>query len=484
MIHTKKTNSNLVLKSIFYLYILSFPLELLPVFLPIKTFFGPSAAISNSMLVCALGLVFSLVTIGPKTKIPSYITHTTLGVILLCASSFLMSAFLTPALGVLWGETPFDCIIPRCIFQILIPIVLLYNFYCFQLVSKKELINLFFAYSTLMLITGYVQFAMILGLPLSGLYDSLNIFEILKDSKTIISMERIPSLTDEPSYLASDLGTLIFPFLCACNLSNIKKKLSWIHLVLYLPIVYWSKSSTLIVVVLSNVLMWIYLKMMKNESKGSGVNKPLIFTLAFIFAVVLMFLFYNIPVIRSAIFKTTDTENLSTAYRYSTVVNDILVFLKYPLLGCGNGIQGFFYNENCPDWAYFSYETQASLSGANGVLNGGAFVPATISGYGILGIILVSLFIHQGFKLIRNKREEIGFLYHMYVIGIVAFLVNGIAAVSIDGSFHEMFILSLPLCTYSEKITETKTTVDNNSSLRNKKYLKPSGRFGNLKRSI
>ena len=281
----------------------------------------------------------------------------------------------------------------------------------------------------MMLIVAYVQLFMIWGLPIAGIYDSLDFFRILTGSRVVLT-GRVMSVAGEPSYLASDLGTVIFPFLCTCNIMNIKKRLTWLHIVLYIPIIYWTKSSALFMVVAAIVLAWIYYKFLTKSHNKSNMDKPIIIILAVTMLLIIISCVYNIPIVKDTFDKVFDTNNMSTAFRYSTVINDIKIFFRYPLLGCGNGIQGFFYNENCPDWAYFSYETQNSLNGYNGVLNGGAFFPAYISGFGIFGLILLFLFLRKCIKIASSHRKKMGFLYYMYMMGLIAFLINGTVNVS------------------------------------------------------
>lgn len=69
--------------------------------------------------------------------------------------------------------------------------------------------------------------------------------------------------------------------------------------------------------------------------------------------------------------KLVDKENMSTAMRVSTIINDMRILSQHPITGVGNGMQGYWYSENVPDWCKLSYEVENLLNGKAGIANGG-----------------------------------------------------------------------------------------------------------------
>jgi hypothetical protein len=139
--------------------------------------------------------------------------------------------------------------------------------------------------------------------------------------------------------------------------------------------------------------------------------------------------------------KVSDTDNMSTVFREASVRNNEKVFLKYPILGIGNGLQGYYIKENLELYAYKSEETKNVLEGKTGVPAGGSFFTSYISAYGLVGITLLILFIYMSINRINKKSE----LYYIYIIGGVGFLVLSLMSLGIQGNYPAIFILSIPL---------------------------------------
>ena len=131
--------------------------------------------------------------------------------------------------------------------------------------------------------------------------------------------------------------------------------------------------------------------------------------------------------------------------RASTVINDFKVFTDFPIAGVGDGNQGFFYEENQPSWTLASDEV-SSLIRTHTIPNGGGnFFPAYISAYGIIGILVLALFVINYKKLycssflIQDKR-----INTIFQIAIILFLFAAWHVVGIKQSETIIFILSLP----------------------------------------
>ena len=144
--------------------------------------------------------------------------------------------------------------------------------------------------------------------------------------------------------------------------------------------------------------------------------------------------------------KVVDQQNPSTAMRASTIINDMKIFYDYPFTGVGNGNQGFFYKKNMPLWVQSSEEVQNIMYSNTIIANGGGnFFPAYISGFGLIGIIILIIFIWKYHKIYKSSllQENIQ-LRTIFEIGIIIFLLSSWYVVGIKQNETIIFLLSLP----------------------------------------
>lgn len=215
---------------------------------------------------------------------------------------------------------------------------------------------------------------------------------------------------------------------------------------------FFSFSSVVLIGLLSDMFVFLILSMRR---KNDILNIVFLIGVAILIVFSVFLVFPNITVWDEIDYlltkKITDTSgNLSTAYRMSTVVNDLYTFITYPIIGVGNGNQGFLYNTtmNLPvvkENFIMSYEIIDAMNGKRGLLNGGAFTPAFISGYGIIGVLFLLKFLKRCKSRINNCTSEMGSFKYMYIIGGITFIITGIAGVGLNGNFAVMFVCSLPV---------------------------------------
>lgn len=164
-------------------------------------------------------------------------------------------------------------------------------------------------------------------------------------------------------------------------------------------------------------------------------------------AIILCILLSNqtlLNLIKEKVFiKPFDSNDFSTIQRSSVIKNCLLTFLSYPVLGVGNGVQGFFYERHLSYNDYRSYEVLNTLKYENGVPRGGSWAGSWLSGYGIVGIIALVLFIRKTYRIIRNYKGTT--LYYSYIIGGICFLVCSWFTASTDGGYLSLFVLSIPV---------------------------------------
>ena len=124
-------------------------------------------------------------------------------------------------------------------------------------------------------------------------------------------------------------------------------------------------------------------------------------------------------------------------------------FQEMPILGVGNGLQGYFFDKyfpldflNYPSMDFF-YEKRHE-----GIGNAGAFFPGYFSGYGIVGLIILMIIVKKLKRTLRLRKKYLGLFYEMFVIGGICCIPNGL-----QGDFYCLyyvwFVLSIPFMMYN-----------------------------------
>lgn len=451
-------------KKLFKLYLLLLPIT------SIELFNGKlySLTASISSVVHFIGMVIILINIIKNNNIPrnSLIKYTSIMIFALNISSIIMALLLKEELGAFIGRTTIIAIIPQVLYYLQIFLVIYYNFIYLNKISIREIkrsIELSFVF---ILIVGYIQILIIITKNL-GLINLYSLFEkTLHISSWFIATQRVALLNTEASMLGCILSVYILPFIYS-NIIICKRKTKYIiMLLLFLPIAFYAKSSTVYIGLAVSSICFIYLYWKKN-AKFSIVSK---ISMLVLLSTLLIVVFININSLGTisnskkndvsnniwylSVDKVTNFNNLSTIHRNTSVYTNFKAFEEYPILGVGNGNQGFFYVRFFPDWGYNSYESIGYLSGKYGWPGSGGFFPTYISAYGIVGIILLIIFIYKcQFRIKKLKGTDKEFYYHMYIIGSISFIFVGYISVDIIGTFYILFTLSLPFISVDKKIT-------------------------------
>ena len=432
-------------RNIFKLYILILPIMLLTPFEFIKNFIG-SITISNNLIIHLVGLLLLIIQLvfNKKITIDKNILLLLYFVIYLNFSTLIVSLVLNNTLGTLHGESVFSATSGLIVLYLHVFLIFFYNQHCFKIITIKELeklINIIIIYT---LIIGYFQILIITIPATSKAYDFINLFGFYRDSDFILAISRISLNTLEPAATAQVLSILIIPYLMGKYLYTLKAK-ALIIILLFMPIAFFTKSSTVYTLIITNILVFLYFLIKK---KSSAKEKTL----------TILFLLITIGLTSTSLQqessneikyltleKASDTTNASSLYRTSTVINDIEVFKKYPIFGIGNGNQGFYYSENITDPSFFiSEEVSRASAGEFGIVNGGPFIPAFISGYGIVGSLLFIFLIKKLINRMKKIKANISYFYEMYFIGSIAFLVSATLSNDIIGNYLAIFVLSIP----------------------------------------
>lgn len=364
-------------------------------------------------------------------------------------SSFLMAIVLFFVLNNQY-ESPLSFIVGDIVLYFLVILSIFYNSYCLShLISFPTIYKIFNWQIVILLVVGYAQLFGMLGF--SAPYNALSSIFALRELSWLQDVDRgVTFFGSEPSS-AAILCFIVIPYLySSIQLENGVKKLKYIiALVLFAFLVLCSNSSQFLILFFGSaaLFMWSCFRPFKKIFYYVSFAVGLFFAIAYVSA-------ENIAIINNTdretleyvvLGKVVDRENGSTAMRASTVINDVKVFMNYPITGVGDGNQGYFYAANQPSWTLSSREVSEIVT-THAIPNGGGnFFPAFISAYGLIGIIALLLFIFKYRKLYKNsflmndKRVDT-----IFQIAMILFLFASWHVVGIKQSETIIFILSLP----------------------------------------
>lgn len=440
-------------KTIFKLYLFLLPFMALPGVSHLRKAIAPNSPISNNLILLLLGLfLFALFQRGrfpfPKKALVIEGVYLCYLLNIIC---FITSLVLFIPFGTLNGENTLRASFPSIIFMFLTAATFYYNAMMFQRITKEEIERIFDWLVLIVLGVGFFQLAVLKIPGVATLYDLINFSGILVDSSFLQRMGRICFTGSEPSSAGDIVTVFLLPYIYSKILTTraLKYKL---YAMMFIALLCFTFSSTVYIGVAVGLVTFGYF-----YAKHATNQRILqLLTCCSFAGLILLFcgpyLWQHTSVgnkIEELVFKkTTSQENLSTLTRYSSIRADWQAFLHYPLTGVGNGNQGYFYNsavEQALSAQALQYgELSDRLEGNVGIVNGGAFIPAFISGYGIIGVILLILFAKQCVGYIRKHPEEYGSFRYMYYIGGITFGGLATAATGLDGNFITLFIVSIP----------------------------------------
>lgn len=365
-------------------------------------------------------------------------------------SSTLMAIILSFILPIQY-ESPISTILGDIVLYLLVILSLFYNCYCLtHYVSFTTIYKIFNWQIVLLLIVGYSQLAGMLGF--AAPYNLLSSIFSLREISWLKDLDRgVTFFGSEPSS-AAILCFIIVPYLYSeIQFETGLKRLKYIvALFLFAFLAINSNSSQFLILFIGSSILFIWscFKPIKKIFYYGSFILGLTFAVAYISTNNISLMTQNMDAdsLEYAVLgKVVDRNNKSTAMRASTVINDFKVFTDFPIAGVGDGNQGFFYEENQPSWTLASDEV-SSLIRTHTIPNGGGnFFPAYISAYGIIGILVLALFVINYKKLycssflIQDKR-----INTIFQIAIILFLFAAWHVVGIKQSETIIFILSLP----------------------------------------
>ena len=442
------------LSVLFTIYILSFPIRLLPVFQPFRQSLSRGASIENGLFLMLIGLLLIMIHTRGTLYFRTELLRKSIG---LCFSlvgvSVITSLLLFHFFGTLHDKNTLSGSFSHNVYYLLIAVTFYFNANLFETLSKAQIRRLLDALIIFVLALGTVQVLIVLRFPAIGLiYRKLDILHLFADPVHMLRMGRICLTSSEPAGIGVSVGVFLMPYVLSMLITE-KNKTRYIVFAVWLSILcFFALSSTVVVALLVNYLVF---SLFTIRKAGAGIVTVGLFVVL-LFVVILNDTgalentFFGEQISFLLVEKTTSVDNLSTGYRYTTVVNDMICFLKYPISGVGNGNQGFLYNATMSspyvaESMRQNYQTINAMGGRYGLIAGGPFVPSFLSGYGCIGLLLLGVYLNYTIRLIRRKKAQMENFFFMYCIACLTFVVEGTVAASIEGNFSVMFVLSLPL---------------------------------------
>ena len=415
------------------------------------------AGIYFDVILHGLGVVLYVLTRGGQIptgrgRSSGLMQYTGFAILALNCSSVIMACIMQAIYGDQGNESAFDGILGMLIYFTQYFLIFWYNREVFRMIGKEALLKILHRLCAALLILGWWQYLIMnVGGFFATVYDRLNIFGIVNPSR------QLPKLCLTGSEGAG-AGTLLAIFILPILFSRIltepagKRRIYIFQVIAWLPPLYMTRSSTAYILATVSFAVFFFYLLRKRKNPAMLIVVSLVFLFVF---VLLLFpdtvLEWFPEDIREQISyllleKATDLSNGSTVSRTVPLIVNWGAFSEYPILGVGNGLQGYFYPKYFPDWAYHVAGSDVLVfleRSKTGLSNGGVFFPGFLSGYGLLGICLLAGYILKSHELVQNAKEELGPFYYVYKIAVWAILFSGFQG-DFYGTYYLWFILSIP----------------------------------------
>lgn len=376
--------------------------------------------------------LFRLLTLSLVIIIP--LTISSFGNVIIFNQKY--DGFLNENILLIWLEN-----LLKYLYDFLIIIYLIIHFQNEKIDKYFKPIYIFFV---IWVIVGFGQMLLIIlqNNLLWSIYEKLDFLNILAH-RDILSLAglRFYSFLSEPSENAKIICLFFLPFFLVKTLkkdSSLKSKIfNASCLLLTIICSFLTKSSTVYVgVLVCLIVFFIFFIIKSDHSKKTIIILSSI--VAFVAIVLIAIPYTRTNIISILINKVFGTSSFSTRYRYSSVYNDIIIFLKFPLFGIGDGMQGVFYLENVGGtWMSYSFEAQQSLIGENGIIEGGAIIPSFISAFGIFGIVVILVFL----KIIKRNYSFSLFKSNEFLLYFIPAFISFAVVMTVGADFHRNYPL-------------------------------------------
>ncbi|RED65071.1 hypothetical protein [Cohnella lupini] len=374
-------------------------------------------------------------------------------ILLLNLSTLIMAIIQFKELGTLFGRNTIIAASPQIMYYVQMILALVYNDYIFsQLELKKVVRVIIFSFVTVGIV-GYSQIITILtgnGLT-TAIAEMVTRFTVM-DEVYVLRVPKLNLLTPEASTAGAQIACFILPLLLSLTKhKKIGRGLGIGLIAAYIPIIIFNNSSSGFLGVIICIACFLYLLPFRKRIPIWNLRILLILSTLLIATI-------NFNAIKGSDFfertflKAVDTENLSTLHRTTSIYTNMQSLKDYPLLGVGNGIQGFYYIKYFPNWGFQSVESTELYYGEGGWPGSGAFVFTFLSAFGVMGILLLGYIIYLVNRNVRLlKKTPYRFVYDYAFLGSVGLLFQAYSTIDIIGNFYAIFIISFAMVRHDER---------------------------------
>lgn len=394
----------------------------------------------------------------------------------LSISSFGMALMLTPSYSGYFDTNPVKVWLEITAKYLYDFICLFYVFCMFKYITINKFIKGLRIYILIMLGFTFFQFIVFFAnnAALYKFYDVINFLGLFQKSSLIQRLVnahqsyRAYGFSGEPGHNCIFVSCIAIPILSTEIAKKIRQseQQDFLTIVALIGVVVFgllTRSPAVYIGMLINFLAFFGLFLKSHSIKRI---LKVILSLFITFAIALVFI---IPSIReqtlSYFAKIIDLNNQSTVSHYSSVYNDFIVFTKFPLFGSGDGMQGYFYMDNVIG-TFFSrnVEVQSLMSGERGLIEGGAGVPSIVSGFGVYGIVVISIFVYKVYSNHFSFKSQEPLTKLFIVITSIVLLIMLLVRSGIHRNYGILLLFALhayscniqgkkPLTSYYETIT-------------------------------
>lgn len=435
-------------KVIAELYIFLLPIRMISPLLGVASLLH-GAALYFDFILNILGLMIYLMHSDGKIYLKNdKATNLTkifvISISLLNILSLIMAIVTQVTQGNYAGESAFSGILGMEIYYFQYILMVVYNRRIFNILTEEKIWKILSWCSSFLLLLGYYQMAVLL---FGGFFRSiLSVIDIFGIFWPDANMWKLSLTGKEGAEAGTIFGVFVLPYLISCIILEKNKMKYILQCILWLPVLIMMQSTSAYLMVAAVIIGSIFYVSSVNSRKGLKI------LLVMMFFLVVGFFFGDLIVnsipsnIRYLIFnKATDLNNGSTVSRTVPFITNWKIFLQHPIIGAGNGLQGYYYIENVPQWALHVAGSDMKIfyhTAKTQIINGGVFFPAFLSGYGLIGIaILFNLFCLMK-KCITGMKHNNKFrtLFCIAIWGIVVCGFQG----DFSGNYLIWFIISIP----------------------------------------
>lgn len=435
------------------LYLFFLPFRMIMPFAWLKDIIGPLGG-SLDILFHIYGLILWLRNEGSwrfSARNQGLFNTIRNSIFVLNISSVIMSLVMYVSYGELHGKSPFVAIIPMILFYFHYLFMFLYNIRVFSILDYGTIVDQLKKSCRVLLCLAYIQIVVMMGIG-CGLYDA--IVSVIGGINTSDKLPKLCLTVSEGAAAGSLMGVFVFPFLFGRYIHG-DKKAQW-EILLWLIPLYFTHSSTAMILFLCSFLLFLF----EVTKKGSSLalNLAGFGILIAIFGLVLMYTgVLGDEVLNDVSYllfeKASDQDNGSTISRSVPIILNWGCFTEMPLFGVGNGLQGYFFNKYFPRDYLFVQGSDAEMFydiAQTGIANGGCFWPGYLSGYGILGLLVLFNLVIKLIKQRRLRSPNLGLFNEMFIIGAICFIPLGMQGEAYS-IYYAWFVLAIPFMFFSKE---------------------------------